>query len=164
MDNRTSSEYAGSANSAAGRFEPKGVQLLNRAHEESYAPEIGYDRPHDWRDDARCKEMDPDLFFPAGTTGPALLQIEAAKEVCRQCTVREDCLEDGLREEYGIWGGITEEERRYIRRQRESERAATPVQSTAAMLERQRIRNNELQSQRRRQRREEDKAAKAGVE
>lgn len=72
----------------------------------------------DWREAARCKEMDPDLFFPVGTTGPALLQIEAAKAVCRSCTVRQQCLEFALasNQEYGIWGGTTEEERRYMRR------------------------------------------------
>jgi WhiB family redox-sensing transcriptional regulator len=73
----------------------------------------------DWRENARCKEMDPDLFFPVGTTGPALLQIEAAKAVCRQCDVRQDCLQYALdsNQEYGIWGGLTEEERRYMRRE-----------------------------------------------
>ncbi len=73
----------------------------------------------DWRETARCKEMDPDLFFPVGTTGPALLQIEAAKAVCRQCNVRENCLGYALdsNQEYGIWGGTTEEERRYMRRE-----------------------------------------------
>lgn len=73
----------------------------------------------DWRETARCKEMDPDLFFPVGTTGPALLQIEAAKAVCRQCDVREECLGYALdsNQEYGIWGATTEEERRYMRRE-----------------------------------------------
>jgi WhiB family redox-sensing transcriptional regulator len=73
----------------------------------------------DWRESSRCKEMDPDLFFPVGTTGPALLQIEAAKAVCRQCNVRENCLGYALdsNQEYGIWGATTEEERRYMRRE-----------------------------------------------
>lgn len=73
----------------------------------------------DWRETARCKEMDPDLFFPVGTTGPALLQIEAAKAVCRQCDVREECLQYAIdsNQEYGIWGATTEEERRYMRRE-----------------------------------------------
>lgn len=73
----------------------------------------------DWREVARCKEMDPDLFFPVGTTGPALLQIEAAKAVCRTCTVRVECLQYAIdsNQEYGIWGGTTEEERRYMRRE-----------------------------------------------
>jgi WhiB family transcriptional regulator, redox-sensing transcriptional regulator len=73
----------------------------------------------DWREVARCKQMDPDLFFPVGTTGPALLQIEAAKAVCRGCSVKEQCLQYAIEsnQEYGIWGATTEEERRYMRRE-----------------------------------------------
>ena len=73
----------------------------------------------DWRDRAACRDTEPDLFFPVGTTGPALLQIEAAKAVCRQCDVREECLQYALdsNQEYGIWGATTEEERRYMRRE-----------------------------------------------
>lgn len=73
----------------------------------------------DWREVARCKQMDPDLFFPVGTTGPALLQIEAAKAVCRLCEVRQECLQYAIEsnQEYGIWGGTTEEERRFMRRE-----------------------------------------------
>ena len=72
-----------------------------------------------WLADARCIAEDPDLFFPVGSTGPALLQIEAARAVCRQCGVREECLQYALEsnQEYGIWGGTTEEERRYMRRE-----------------------------------------------
>ena len=39
----------------------------------------------DWRHRAVCREEDPELFFPIGNTGPALLQIEEAKAVCRRC-------------------------------------------------------------------------------
>jgi WhiB family transcriptional regulator, redox-sensing transcriptional regulator len=96
-------------------------------HERAYSYSPTVTSPHirkelaliDWRETARCKEMDPDLFFPVGTTGPALLQIEAAKAVCRQCNCREECLQYALdsNQEYGIWGGMTEEERRYMRRE-----------------------------------------------
>ena len=41
----------------------------------------------DWRHKAACLDEDPELFFPIGNTGPALLQIEEAKQVCRRCTV-----------------------------------------------------------------------------
>ena len=96
--------------------------MQSRCHirtDEAPAPEPEEDALTDWRETARCKEMDPDLFFPVGTTGPALLQIEAAKAVCRQCNVNQECLQYALdsNQEYGIWGGLTEEERRYMRRE-----------------------------------------------
>ena len=39
----------------------------------------------DWRHRALCRDEDPELFFPIGTTGPAVVQIEQAKAVCRRC-------------------------------------------------------------------------------
>ncbi|CAB4623161.1 MAG: WhiB family transcriptional regulator [Actinobacteria bacterium] len=71
-----------------------------------------------WRDEAVCRETDPDLFFPIGTTGQALLQIDRAKQVCNECTVQVSCLEFALatNQDSGIWGGTSEEERRDIRR------------------------------------------------
>jgi WhiB family redox-sensing transcriptional regulator len=73
-----------------------------------------------WRDRALCRETDPELFFPVGTTGTALNQIAQAKQVCGQCAVRIDCLEFALatNQDSGIWGGLSEEERRAIRRSR----------------------------------------------
>ena len=50
----------------------------------------------DWRDVAACRDTDPDLFFPVGTTGPAIDQIESAKAVCRQCEALAPCLEFAL--------------------------------------------------------------------
>lgn len=72
----------------------------------------------DWRDRAACRDMDPDMFFPIGTTGPALDQIETAKGICRVCEVREECLEYALmtNQEAGIWGETSEEERRKLRK------------------------------------------------
>ena len=72
-----------------------------------------------WRRDAICRDTDPDLFFPVGTTGQALLQIDRAKEVCEQCTVKVDCLEFALEtnQDSGIWGGTSEEDRRKLRRE-----------------------------------------------
>jgi WhiB family transcriptional regulator, redox-sensing transcriptional regulator len=72
----------------------------------------------DWRDSAACRDTDPDLFFPVGTTGPAIEQIEAAKAVCRECEAQTACLEFALatNQESGIWGGTSEEERRKLRK------------------------------------------------
>ena len=75
---------------------------------------------YEWRDDAICRDTDPELFFPVGTTGNALYQIDRAKQVCTECTVSEQCLDFALdtNQDSGIWGGLTEEERRVIRRRR----------------------------------------------
>jgi WhiB family redox-sensing transcriptional regulator len=72
----------------------------------------------EWRDRAACRDMNPDLFFPIGTTGPALDQIEAAKGICRVCPVKDPCLEYALasNQEAGIWGGTSEDERRKLRK------------------------------------------------
>lgn len=72
----------------------------------------------DWRLTAACRDTDPDLFFPVGTTGPALDQIAAAKAVCRACDSQAACLEFALatNQESGIWGGTSEEERRKLRK------------------------------------------------
>ena len=57
-------------------------------------------------------------FFPVGTTGPAIDQIEAAKRVCRACEAQEPCLDFALatNQESGVWGGTSEEERRKLRK------------------------------------------------
>ena len=75
---------------------------------------------YSWRDEALCRDTDPELFFPIGTTGQALTQIEQAKSVCAACPVKVECLEFALatNQDSGIWGGLCEEERRAIRRQR----------------------------------------------
>jgi WhiB family redox-sensing transcriptional regulator len=77
------------------------------------------DADNDWRDQSACRDTDPDLFFPVGTTGPAIEQIDSAKAVCDQCEVRQPCLDFALtsNQDSGIWGGTSEEERRKLRRQ-----------------------------------------------
>ena len=71
----------------------------------------------DWRPDAACRGADPELFFPIGTGGPALVQIDEAKQICRTCPVRAPCLAWALDHEVadGVWGGTTADERRTIR-------------------------------------------------
>ena len=68
-----------------------------------------------WQDEANCLGVDPDLFFPERGAS-----TREAKEVCRGCVVRLDCLEYALvnGEKFGIWGGLSERERRRLRRQR----------------------------------------------
>jgi WhiB family redox-sensing transcriptional regulator len=78
----------------------------------------------DWRHKAACLDEDPELFFPVGTTGPALDQVERAKAVCRQCDVTAQCLEWALEtnQDAGVWGGMSEDERRTLRRSRQRRR------------------------------------------
>jgi WhiB family transcriptional regulator, redox-sensing transcriptional regulator len=78
----------------------------------------------DWRQNAACIGEDPELFFPVGTTGPALDQVEQAKAVCRTCPVIEQCLEWALasNQDSGVWGGMSEDERRALRRSRQRRR------------------------------------------
>ncbi len=68
-----------------------------------------------WQGQANCLGVDPDLFFPERGAS-----TREAKGVCRGCVVRQDCLEYALvnGEKFGIWGGLSERERRRIQRQR----------------------------------------------
>jgi WhiB family redox-sensing transcriptional regulator len=72
----------------------------------------------DWRHRAACRDEDPELFFPVGTSGPALLQIAEAKTACRRCPVSTECLNWALAsgQDAGVWGGMSEEERRVVKR------------------------------------------------
>ena len=81
----------------------------------------------EWLVSARCIEEEPDLFFPVGSAGPASEQTERAKAICRQCPVIDTCLEWALAtaQDAGVWGGLSEGERREIRRSRR--RAASLV-------------------------------------
>ena len=74
--------------------------------------------PDFWQDRAACFGVDPDIFFPIGSTGPALEQIETARRICTACEVNDECLEFALatNQEAGVWGGTTEEERRKLRK------------------------------------------------
>jgi WhiB family redox-sensing transcriptional regulator len=68
-----------------------------------------------WQTRANCMGVDPDLFFPERGSS-----TREAKEVCRGCVVQEDCLEFAIAngEKFGIWGGMSERERRRVRRAR----------------------------------------------
>ena len=72
----------------------------------------------DWRDDAACRDADPELFFPDGDVRSARAQVKAAKLICRGCPVSAPCLSLALAsgQQAGIWGGLTEDERRRLHR------------------------------------------------
>lgn len=70
-----------------------------------------------WHDHAACRDEDPELFFPTTTAGPDHdRQVAMAKAVCERCDVRYECLEDAIirQAKDGIWGGMTEVERRRL--------------------------------------------------
>jgi WhiB family transcriptional regulator, redox-sensing transcriptional regulator len=70
----------------------------------------------DWRHQAACRDVDPDLFFPIGTAGPAQRQTARAKAVCTRCPVIADCLAFALVAlPDGIAGGLTVTERAQLR-------------------------------------------------
>ena len=79
----------------------------------------------DWRHRAACRDEDPELFFPVGNSGPALLQIAEAKAVCERCPVVSECLTWALEtgQDAGVWGGMSEDERRSLKRRRARARA-----------------------------------------
>jgi WhiB family transcriptional regulator, redox-sensing transcriptional regulator len=85
----------------------------------------------DWRQSAACADH-PDLFFPIGTTGTALVQLEQARRVCQSCQVRSACLEWALTTgaDHGVWGGLSEEERRALRR-RDRRPPTAPIPGTS---------------------------------
>jgi WhiB family transcriptional regulator, redox-sensing transcriptional regulator len=66
-----------------------------------------------WQERARCREHDPEIFFPekGGSS-------REAKRICADCPVRIECLNYALRrdERYGVWGGMSERERRRLKR------------------------------------------------
>jgi len=68
-----------------------------------------------WKRKALCTNVDQDLFFPERGASTRL-----AKAVCRRCPVQEECLEYAVNngEKFGIWGGLSERERRGIRKRR----------------------------------------------
>ena len=91
----------------------------------------------DWRDRAACLEVDPELFFPIGNTGPALLQIDEAKAVCRRCPVVDTCLKWAIEtgQDAGVWGGLSEDERRALKRRTARQRRAGAVAGRGRLSE-----------------------------
>lgn len=89
-----------------------------------------------WRREAACRHADPDLFFPAGTTGAAVGQVEAAKAFCESCPVQDACLRFALEtnQEAGIWGGKEEHERRRLRRVWREKRRPVPGHLTIEVV------------------------------
>ncbi|WP_026460577.1 WhiB family transcriptional regulator [Schaalia suimastitidis] len=81
----------------------------------------------DWRSEAACLHVDPELFFPIGNTGPAIAQAAEAKAVCATCSVQAICLQWAIdnNQDSGVWGGTSEEERRSLKRRAARARRAS---------------------------------------
>jgi WhiB family redox-sensing transcriptional regulator len=101
-------------------------------------------RPYHWSDDAACAGVETAAFFPVATGGvPASLEAAYAKSFCARCPVRPDCLGHALtfREDFGVWGGMDEDERAALvrearraaerQRRQERERAKSDASSAA---------------------------------
>jgi WhiB family redox-sensing transcriptional regulator len=79
--------------------------------------EILVSHHRDWRTLGACRDEDPELFFPVTSKGPAARQLVAAKAICAGCVVSRECLRYALenRQDHGVWGGTSEEERKLMR-------------------------------------------------
>jgi WhiB family redox-sensing transcriptional regulator len=85
-------------------------------YKESMSPE---DTNGDWRNKAECVKTDPELFFPVGETSRSDIdQIQKAKSFCAKCLVTSQCLQYALEtnQDSGVWGGLSENERRAFKR------------------------------------------------
>lgn len=84
----------------------------------------------DWRHRAACHDLDPELFFPVGVRLDAMRQTKLAQAVCHSCPVQRECLTWAMDsgQEYGVWGSLSENQRRALKRRnsrtRTAERAA----------------------------------------
>jgi hypothetical protein len=94
------------------------------------APPTPSRREPDWRDAGACRQEDPDLFAPDGTTGKWVPIIAQAKAICNRCPVRDACLQWAVdnRELHGIYGGLDEDERWNLLR-RQARNARRPVKN-----------------------------------
>ena len=84
--------------------------------------------PPDFRHQGACRGEDPELFFPIGDTSdpksPAYLQAQESKEICGYCPVIDQCRKWAFEtnQQHGTWGGLTEQERRSLKRKENRER------------------------------------------
>jgi WhiB family redox-sensing transcriptional regulator len=87
------------------------------------APALG-----EWHRRGLCAGMDPNAFFPSHSDPGT-----QARQVCAACPVREDCLDYAMAaDEFGIWGGLDQEERRNLKRRRHRRQAAAKARNDQA--------------------------------
>lgn len=90
---------------------------LERSADQRFAASRPLSQARDWRSLAACRHAEAELFFPPGRDDAATEQIAEAKAVCARCPVCRECLEFAMarRQRDGIWGGLTDQERRLRR-------------------------------------------------
>lgn len=71
-----------------------------------------------WEEQAACRDADPEIFFPPRGGKDARVSARGAKLICARCPVSEECLDFAVEKDikYGVWGGLSEKERRALRR------------------------------------------------
>ncbi|WP_043573896.1 WhiB family transcriptional regulator [Actinopolyspora erythraea] len=87
----------------------------------------------DWQHRASCRDEDPELFFPVSEVGPGAQQVQQAKAICAKCPVSSECLAYAQRNglDFGIFGGMTPEERRRSGRRARGAVRATESQASS---------------------------------
>lgn len=90
-----------------------------------------------WIEDARCRnELFPDAWFSDFSGNPEYDQtLKLAQEICVLCPVRWQCLDAGMEEEFGVWGGATEKARRKMRRLPDAPQKMAPAIGSARRLQ-----------------------------
>ena len=83
----------------------------------------------DWRTRALCKDEDLEMFFPSGSSMQYVAQVIAAKAVCDKCPVKVECRDAAFQfdNEYGVWAGLSEEERKIMRKGQKRRSYPSPV-------------------------------------
>lgn len=101
-----------------------------------------------WRSKAACREEDPDLFFPLGDGWAARQQTDEAKAVCRRCPAMDWCLQWALetKQESGVWGGLSEDERYALRGRTRSRRLVNGLTHTDNIIQNRLAEFRELES------------------
>src|SRR5215467_6772197 len=115
------------------RPRPGRSSQVNRTRRETGVCMTALDNRAGWWTRAACASADPELFFPISYSGPALRQVAQAKAICARCPIQRECLRYALDAGYiqGVWGGMTEEERRRLAR-RERRARVRQVRHTVA--------------------------------
>ena len=118
---------------ASGPIEPVGEPLVGSRQPQKVArfrsTFVGRYDEGSWREEAACKDVSSAIFFPAGPAAGTPAATALARAICASCPVIDECLDFAVatNQQYGVWGGCDEEERRDLRRQWRAARRAIPA-------------------------------------